>query len=133
VRLPGGGTAKGYTAGYKFRNLGRDEEVVVTVIATPSAGQARALYGSLRTEVRKKTKKDAGPLPRYGDEQLSTIMYDRPTTNVWATELLVLRNSVVWSLQVGAHPSTSKPFAKAQAVAELRKYAQKQKLRAGAG
>jgi hypothetical protein len=45
----------------------------------------------------------------------------------------VRKNTVVWTLNVSAHPSTSKPFPKAQALAELKKYAAKQKRRAGTG
>lgn len=121
-------------AGYKFRNGSRDEEVVITVIATGAAGQARGLFAALKKEVLKKGKTDTtARLPEYGDEQLRATQYDGRGPNVWATELLVRKNAVVWTLNVGAHPSTSKPFAKAQALAELKKYAAKQKLRAGSG
>ena len=132
--LPTGGTGKGYMAGYAFRNGTRDEEVVITVIATGSAAQARALFAGLKKEVLKKGKSDTSArLPRYGDEQLRATQYDGRGPNVWATELLVRKNTVVWTLNVGAHPSTSKPFPKAQALSELKKYAGKQKLRAGNG
>jgi hypothetical protein len=132
--LPTGGTGKGYMAGYKFRNGSRDEEVVITVIATGAAGQARGLFAALKKEVLKKGKSDGtAKLPRYGDEQLRATQYDGRGPNVWATELLVRKNTVVWTLNVGAHPSTSKPFPKALALAELKKYAAKQKVRAGSG
>ncbi len=133
VPLPGGGQAKAYLAGWQFRNLARDEQVVITVIATGSAGQAQSLFSKLRAEVLKKTKGDAGALPRYGDEQLAATFRDGSTTNAWSTELLVRKNAIVWSLQVGAHPSSSKPFSRAQALTELRKYAAKQRLRAANG
>ena len=132
--LPTGGTGKGYMAGYTFRNGSRDEEVVITVIATGAAGQARNLFAGLKKEVLKKGKNDTtGRLPKYGDEQLRATQYDGGGRNVWATELLVRKNTVVWTLNVGSHPSTSKPFTKAQALAELKKYAAKQKTRAGGG
>jgi hypothetical protein len=132
--LPSGGTGKGYLAGYTFKNGTRDEEVVITVIATGSAAQARGLFAGLRKEVLKKRKSDTSArLPKYGDEQLRVTQYDGRGPNVWATELLVRKNTVVWTLNVGAHPSTSKPFPKAQALAELKKYAAKQKRRAGTG
>jgi hypothetical protein len=132
--LPTGGTGKGYMAGYTFKNGTRDEEVVITVIATGSAAQARGLFAGLKKEVLKKGKSDASArLPKYGDEQLRVTQYDGRGPNVWATELLVRKNTVVWTLNVGAHPSTSKPFPKAQALAELKKYAAKQKGRAGTG
>ncbi len=134
VPLPSGGTGKGYMAGYSFRNGSRDEEVVITVIATGSVGQARSLFAALKKEVLKKSKSDtAARLPKYGDEQLRATQYDGRGPNVWSTELLVRKNTVVWILNVSSHPSTSKPFAKTQALAELRKYAAKQKLRAGSG
>ncbi len=46
---------------------------------------------------------------------------------------VVRKNTVVWRLNVGAHPSTSKRFPKAQALAELKRYAVKQKAHAGSG
>jgi hypothetical protein len=132
--LPTGGTGKGYMAGYKFRNGSRDEEVVITVIATGAAGQARSLFAALKKEVLKTGKNDTtARLPKYGDLQLRATQYDGRGPNVWATELLVRKNTVVWTLNVSSHPSTSKPFSKAQALAELKKYAAKQKLRAGNG
>ena len=85
VPLPGGGQAKAYLAGWQFRNLARDEQVVITVIATGSASQAQSLFSKLRAEVLKKTKGDAGALPRYGDEQLAATFRDGSTTNAWST------------------------------------------------
>ena len=92
-------------AGYKFRNGSRDEEVVITVIATGAAGQARGLFAALKKEVLKKGKNDTtAPLPKYGDEQLRATQYDGRGPNVWATEMLVRKNTVVWTLNVSAHP-----------------------------
>ena len=121
-------------AGYTFRNGSRDEEVVTTVIAASGAGPARNLFAALKKEVLKKGKVDTtARLAKYGDEQFRATQYDGRGPNVWATELLVRKNTVVWTLNVSAHPSTSKPFPKAQALAELKKYAAKQKVRASTG
>jgi hypothetical protein len=56
----------------------------------------------------------------------------------WGEQLATQRwgrrkNTVVRRLNVGAHPSTSKRFPKAQALAELKRYAVKQKAHAGSG
>ena len=133
VPLPSGGKGKAYLAGFSFRSGARDEEVVTTVIATGSKSQASSLFAALKKEALSKTKADKTRLPRYGDQQLLATFYDGRGPNVWSEELVVQKNTVVWHLQVGAHPSSSKPFPKAQALAELQKYARKQKARVGNG
>ena len=133
ARLPGGGTGRAYTAGYAFRNGTRDEEVVVTVVTTGTALLARGLFAAVRKEALSKTKADTTAIPRYGDQQLLATFYDGRGPNVWTEELIVRKGTVVWYLQIGAHPSSSKPFSRAQALAEVKKYAGKQKVRAGRG
>lgn len=133
ARLPSGGTGRAYTAGFAFRNGTRDEQVVITVITTGTAARARSLYAAVRKEALSKTKADTAVIPRYGDQQLLATFYDGRGPNVWTEELIVRKGTVVWYLQVGAHPSSSKPFPRAQALAELKTYAGKQRARVASG
>jgi hypothetical protein len=120
-------------AGYTFRNGGRDVEVVITVITTATPSQARALFAALRKEALSKTKAERAAISSYGDQQLLVTFYDGRGPNVLTEELVVRKGIVVWHLEVGAHPSSSKPFSRAQALAELKKYAGKQRARVGSG
>jgi hypothetical protein len=105
----------------------RYQSVDGIVVTTASAAQARTAYAAFKDDLAAGSK-TAVRLPAYGDQQLA--LYQSPRVGSKA-EVLVRRNRVVWQLEVagGGLLTLSKPAL----LAELRKYAAKQRARVGAG
>jgi hypothetical protein len=97
------------------------------VVTTGSAGQARTAFKAFKQEL---AIGDTSPLrlPSYGDEQLALLQ--APKLGLGAS-LLVRKNRVVWQLELGG--GGLQVMSRATLLAELQKYARKQKTRVGAG
>jgi hypothetical protein len=134
-----------YSVTFNFRTLSREEEVTGYVGVSSSSGETAAQYrihvavnsGLEGTTVLK--------LPRYGDEQYAAFIQG-PKTGGYSRargELVVRKGKVVWDLTVescgpfapyGCTAGRTPPnLTRAQAIAELKKYAAKQKARVGKG
>jgi hypothetical protein len=103
------------------------ESVNGLVMTAASATQARTAYAAFKEELASGSK-SVLQLPAYGDQQLA--LYQSPKVGSKA-ELLVRRNRVVWQLEVSGDGLLVIP--KPKLLAELGKYAAKQKARVGAG
>jgi len=90
------------------------------VITTGSPSQAKKAYAALKTEIKGAAQK----VPTYGTEQVA-VYHAKPTAKA---QMVVRRNSLVWQLEVAGGG-----LSQAAMLAELQKYAAKQKLRAGNG
>lgn len=116
---------------YYFAQLARGstkyESVQGTVVATGSAAQARTLYAAFKSDLRRGTV-SVMSFPAHGDEQIALFQSPKIGSKV---QLLVRRNTVVWQLEVAGEGLLV--LSKATLVAELKKYAAKQKRRVGAG
>lgn len=103
------------------------EAVRGLVVTTGSPAQARRAYNSIKTFARTGPK-SVVRLRSYGDAQIA--LYQSPKAGSKA-EILVRRNSVVWQVEVSGEGLLVIP--KATLLAELEKYAAKQKRRVGGG
>jgi hypothetical protein len=102
------------------------ESVRGTVVTTGSAAQARTLYSAFKRDLRQGSVSVLS-FPAHGDEQIA--LYQSPKLGS-KVQLLVRRNAVVWQLDVAGEGLLV--LTKAQLLAELKKYAAKQKARVGA-
>jgi hypothetical protein len=127
--LPGG-SGQAYTTTFQFRHGRRTEAVTAIVITAPSAAVAARVYTSAVAGAKGDV---AAPLrlSSLGDRQFA-FLHGRPRVNETSGVVWVLRNTVVWSLQVS---SVQNPFgfSRVEALAELSAYGAKQKRRVGAG
>lgn len=98
------------------------------VVTAASAAQARTAFTAFKEEL---TLSDTSRirLPSYGDEQLAVLQ--APKLGGLGASLLVRRGRVVWQLEVGG--GGLQVMSRATLLAELQKYAKKQKTRVGAG
>lgn len=94
------------------------------VVTTASPAQARKAYGSFKAGLNRGS--GTARLAAFGDEQFVEL---DPRASI--ATLLVRKGRVVWQLQVGGHGLHV--MSRATLLAELQKYARKQKLRVGAG
>jgi hypothetical protein len=101
----------------------KSEMVTGSVYTTLNAGQARKVYAAFKHDFGGGSKL---ALPTYGDEQIALY---KPGSSI--ANMMVRRNSVVWSLSVEGMGLLVIP--KAQMIAEMKKYAAKHKARVGAG
>lgn len=108
------------SAGYK--------SVSGMVVTTGSAAQARTVYAGFRTQQRLGGQKTVIRLAAHGDQQIALFQSPKFGSKV---QLLVRRNTVVWQLEVSGEGLLVIP--KATLIAELEKYAAKQKRRVGGG
>ena len=131
-----GTLAKTYSVTFNFRNGSREEEVTSSVAVARNSGNAARVY-KITVGGNTGFKGDTVfHLPAYGDEQYADFNPTRARG-----ELIVRKGTVVWDLTVencgplapagclgGATPPK---MTKAQALAELKRYARKQKARIG--
>lgn len=103
------------------------ESVEGLVVTTGSAAQAKAAYAAFRAQLPRGSK-TVLRVAAYGDEQIALFQSPKVGSKV---ELLVRRNSVVWQLQIAG--AGLLVITKPTLLAELRKYAVKQKARVGRG
>jgi hypothetical protein len=127
--LPGG-TGQAYTTTFQFRVGGRTEAIGTIVITAPSAAVARRVYAAAVADARKSAV-GALRLPRLGGEQYAAL-HGRPAVDETSGLVWVRTNTVVWHLQA---TSVRNPFgfSRAEAQAELTRYALKQMRRIGTG
>lgn len=97
------------------------------VVTAGSAAQARTAFTVFKKELAL-TDVSRIRLPSYGDEQLAVLQ--APKLGLGAS-LLVRKNRVVWQLELGG--GGLQVMSRATLLAELQKYAMKQKARVGAG
>lgn len=120
--------AKGAFFSAQFpKNSPRYESVIGMVVTTGSATQARTAYSTFKTQMRRGSV-SVFNFPAQGDEQIALFQSPRLGSKV---QLLVRRSRVVWQLDVAGEGLLV--LSKAKLVAELEKYAAKQKRRVGAG
>lgn len=105
----------------------RYQSVQGMVVTTGSAAQARTAYSTFKTQMRRGSMSVLN-FPAQGDEQIALFQSPRLGSKV---QLLVRRNRVVWQLEVAGEGLLV--LSKAKLVAELEKYAAKQKRRVGVG
>jgi hypothetical protein len=132
--LPGGGRGQAYTTTFSFRYGAHKQEIVtITVLAAGNASLGHGVFSALRKEAAKAKDRSPVRLPAYGNEQVAAVTGDVRNDEAGAG-LLVRKNTVVWILDIGTDPLAKDfGFSKAQALAELTKYARKQKQRVGNG
>lgn len=121
------GSARGKFAGYSYlftRGQQQGLQVGGAVYAVENAAQARRVFASLRRQPGGTSPGRRVQLPRYGDQQ---IAWYKPSASY--AKVLVRKNTVVWQVEIIGTGS----FAPVDELAELKKYAVKQKRRVGAG
>jgi hypothetical protein len=116
-----------YVAELRRSGSTKYESVNGLVVTTGSAAQARTTYAAFMREAREGPK-SVLRLPPYGDQQIA--LYQSPKVGSRVV-LLVRRNTVVWQLEVAGEGLLVIP--KPTLLAELKKYAAKQKARIGTG
>jgi hypothetical protein len=134
----GGSLAKSFTVTFNFQAGSREEVVTSNVAVSKTPGDAATVYERTVAAYSGVGNEKALRLPAYGDEQHARFLL--PAARA---ELIVRKNTVVWMLWVencgpyshtGCFFGTTPPkLTAAQALAELKKYAQKQKARVGSG
>jgi hypothetical protein len=116
-----------YTASYR-----EGLELGGVVITVESPSKARRVFAQMKLELKQDRSNKPVTLRRYGDEQYAYTPPEVRGGLVGSADLLVRKNTVVWSLDLSAIDVTA-PKTKAQLVAELQKYAAKQQRRVGNG
>jgi hypothetical protein len=114
----------GYGVTYLYRTAGKPNELSVSVAVFGSRAVARQMYAESKSEVGSATARLK--LPRYGDEQVADF------SPLGGSRLIVRTGSVVWVLELQTIVG-SRELTKAEALAEYRRYAPKQKRRIEAG
>ena len=141
-----------YGASFSFKVGGREEQVTDQVWYVPNnakppvpglAAGPHATYGSEAGQISGFRGERPLRLPRYGDEQTANWADYRNSDGAERARaaLVVRKGNVVWTLVVEncgvlstfgcAFGPTPPRISEAQAVAELRKYAARQKARVG--
>jgi hypothetical protein len=148
---PGGSV---YSASFNFKVGGSEEEVTDKVWFVPPGaksptpglvGGVKATYASEAEQISGFRGEKALSLPRYGDQQTANWADYKNSDGVERARaaLVVLKGHVVWTLVVErcgllapygcSFGPTPPKITRAQAVAELEKYAAKLKVRVGGG
>jgi hypothetical protein len=131
--LPGGRRGQAYTTTFQFPSGLKRELVTVLVVATGSGATARAVHAQLVAEAKRVPGALAVRLRSYGAGQYAWLS-GRVGLGEAQADILVRRGSVVWAVGVSTDPTAKEfGFTRAEAVAELSKYASKQQRRVGAG
>ena len=99
------------------------ESINGMVLTTGSPAQAMKAYVALKADLNS-SPRTAQRVAKYGDEQLA-VYQSRPGGKA---QLIVRRNALVWQLEVAGGG-----LSKTALLAELQKYATKQKVRVGSG
>jgi hypothetical protein len=133
-----GANGKDYSATYNFKAGPREEEVTSDVVVWKKASDAASNYRITLGGYTHLPHSTAYKLPAYGDEQVAEY---EPEAGMG--EVVVHKGNIVWMVTVqscshlapaGCVLGTTPPkMTAAQALAELKKYALKQKARIGSG
>jgi hypothetical protein len=139
----GGASGKVYSASFSFKVGGRDEDVTDLVEVAPNASGANSMYASYVGQNSGFPGEKSLHVPCYGEEQIANwASYKNSDDAPRARAALVVRKgNVIWVLNVEncgvLSPNrcifgpTPPRISEAQAVAELKRYAAKQKARVG--
>jgi hypothetical protein len=112
-----------YVATYKYKSGAKTRQLSSSAIVLKSRGAAVAGFRYFKSDTIKTATKLT--LPKYGDEQFATFL------GLDGGELFVRKNTVVWSLKIEYDIDLG--LRKAEALAELKRYAPKQMKRVGSG
>jgi hypothetical protein len=137
-----GGTARIFSVTFNFKNGANEEEVTSFAAVAKDKEAAESTY---RLQVAGNTGLPGDTivkLPSYGDEQTADF-FSKGSAARARGEVIVRRNNVVWSVTVencgpyspyGCSGGKTPPnITTAQALAELKKLAPRQKARVGSG
>lgn len=131
--LPGGGRGHAYTTTFQFPSGLKRELVTVVVVATGSEATARPVHAQLIAQAKRAPGAFAVPLRSYGAGQYAWLS-GRVGLGEAQADILVRQGAVVWGIGVSTNPTAKDfGFTRAEAVAELSKYAARQQRRIGAG
>jgi hypothetical protein len=111
----------GYYITYRYKSGSKTRELASFASTWNSSSLARFGFRELKTDVPR-TKL---VLPKYGDEQIAGFL------GLDGGMLVVRKNTVVWSLKIEYDLDIG--LTKAEALAELKRYAPKQMKRVGSG
>jgi hypothetical protein len=135
-----GGVAKIYTVTFNFRKGSREEEVTSDLAVSTNPRDAATEYKLMVAQNTGLKGDTALHLPAYGDEQYADFFLSPMRAR---GEVIVRKNNVVWNLTIeNCGPlapagclggSTPPKLTVSQALAELKKFAPKQKARVGSG
>jgi hypothetical protein len=100
-----------------------------SVAAVLGKGLAKQFYAEMTGDARGEPKFGAKyPLPKLGDKQFAFFAREDNEGNV-----IVLKGGTVWSLSVNTGRGNIRLITKAQAAAEIKRFAPKQARRVGSG
>lgn len=125
--LQGEAAGKGGFANYAYVSRGRPNELSSSVAVLPTTGQARALFEEFKRDALSFPKQQRLALPQYGEEQVAT--FGRA-----GSQLIVRTRRVIWMLELQTfltRGGRTHELTKAEAIAEYRTYAPKQRVRVG--
>jgi hypothetical protein len=131
ARIPVGGAVE-----TPLGPLPKEWQVQADVYVAPDAAGARRLFGlGKAAQIGFSSFVSGAPLrlslPSYGDEQLAFWTKPGPAKSLQAA-VFVRKGAVVWQMVIAGTPAQWRP-SRAQALAQLRSYASKQKRRVGTG
>lgn len=123
-RTPGGG---GF-ATFAYQTGSAPNELSVSVAVVPTRAMAVALFNEFKSDVPAIVRRIQ--LPKYGDEQFAYFHVAQ------GSSLVVRKNAVVWAFELQTfltRGGKTHELTMAEAIAEYKRYAPKQKRRVGAG
>jgi hypothetical protein len=121
------GNRQGYGVTFRYRVGGRSNDLSTGAVVLPSRSAASAAYREYVSDIGKKAPTLA--LPKFGDEQRVSFL-------LGTAELYVRKNTVFWTItlaRTGSTGSNANEIRRAEATAELKKYAAIQARRVGRG
>jgi hypothetical protein len=113
----------GYYATYQYKSGAKTRQLSSSALVFKGASLATTAFKYFKSDTIKTATKLT--LPKYGDEQFATFL------GLDGGELFVRKNTVVWSLKIEYDIDIG--LTKAEALAELKRYAPKQMKRVGSG
>jgi hypothetical protein len=121
VSVPTVGRVRPYGVAYRFRKSGRVEAVGSVAFVFSSEAAAKTAFAKARSK-NSSTRFTQFSAPRLGDQQWTAGLFHRSAS---AAVLVVRSDEVIWEVVVSDAPGLSR----AAAVAEVIKYAHKQRAR----
>ncbi len=123
IKIPRTVHGKSAYIGYSFKNGSRSETVANAVGTVASSSDAHDVFVKLKNDLTNESAIHRVLVPKYGDEQVAVGVAVRTVS----TQAVIVRSgNLLWEVIVYDLPGLSK----AQAKAELEKYARKAKDRA---
>jgi hypothetical protein len=112
-----------YYATYQYKSGAKTRQLSSSALVLKSGSLATTAFKYYKSDIIKAATKLT--LPKYGDEQFATFL------GLDGGELVVRKNTVVWSLKIEYDIDIG--LTKPQAIAELKRYAPKAMKRVGSG